>query len=124
MYDMPSNCPVCMGGLSAARLLCPQCGTSVEGNFAIDRLSRLSQPQKQFVISFLKCRGNIKEMEKEYSISYPTVRSRLDEIVTALGESPAKEALSRKDILGMLARREITPEEAQQMLQKGDEHGN
>lgn len=118
MYDMPNRCPVCSAGLTAARLHCPQCGTTVEGEFAIDKLVQLTAAQKEFVVSFLKCRGNIKEMEKEYNISYPTVRSRLDEIVTALGESPAKEAPGRKEILDMLSRHEITPEEAQQMLQQ------
>ncbi len=118
MYDMPNICPVCSGPLAASRLTCTQCGTALEGTFAIDRLVRLSPSQKQFVVSFLKCRGNIKDMEKEFNISYPTVRNRLDEIVAALGELPAKEPPSRKEVLDMLSRGEVSAEEAQQLLQQ------
>ncbi len=116
MYEMPTQCPVCQGALKAARLACPACSTAIEGDFSIDRLVRLTGQQKQFVVSFLKCRGNIKEMEKEFNISYPTVRSRLDEIVSQLGEAPAKDAPTRKDILDMLARGELSADEARQIL--------
>jgi hypothetical protein len=67
---------------------CLTCGAALEGAFELDSLSALSPKQRQFIVSFLKCRGNIREMEKTYAISYPTVRARLDEIVAALGEAP------------------------------------
>jgi hypothetical protein len=70
---------------------CQRCGAALEGEFELDRLSGLSAQQRQFIVDFLKCRGNIKEMEKTYAISYPTVRARLDEIVAALGEAPIGE---------------------------------
>jgi hypothetical protein len=82
---MPTICPVCGDELRAARLHCAACGTSLSGDFTIDPLARLSAAQKQFAVSFLKCRGNIRAMEKLYAISYPTVRARLDEVCAALG---------------------------------------
>ena len=84
-YRMPSRCPVCDGEMTITRLRCPQCSTVVEGSFVMDKFSRLSPEQLQFVETFLKVRGNIKEMERELGISYPTVRARLDAILAALG---------------------------------------
>ncbi|SDX25700.1 Protein of unknown function [Paenibacillus sp. CF384] len=74
---------------------------------------------------FLKVRGNIREMEKELSISYPTVRNRLDHIVEALGyqtspatETPAAtEDSQRKQILSKLDEGAITVEEALKLIQ-------
>jgi hypothetical protein len=131
-YPLPATCPVCQNALSVSRLRCTHCGTALEGDFEIDRLTRLNTAQKQFVVSFLRCRGNIREMEKEYAISYPTVRARIDEILLALGESPAPEdapaspsvapdtssrKLSRREILDKLANGEIDAQTAKNLLQ-------
>ncbi len=61
-------------------------------------------------------------MEKELGISYPTVRSRLEEVIRALGYEVGTERESgderRQEILGRLARKEISSEEALQLLQE------
>ena len=88
-YELLSTCPVCQGDLRVTSLACARCGTSVRGDFDAGGFARLTPAQRRFAVSFLRCRGNIREMEKEYSISYPTVRSRIDEIVASLGESPS-----------------------------------
>jgi hypothetical protein len=84
--------------------------------------------------SFLRSRGNLKEMERELGISYPTVRGRIDALVRALGlsegptgdEEPMRDAdeaevaaapatdpaAARREILERLARHEIVAEEA------------
>ncbi|MDR3121648.1 MAG: DUF2089 domain-containing protein [Clostridiales bacterium] len=90
-YELPAACPVCQERFHVSRLTCARCGSALEGDFELDRLSRLTAAQRQFVIHFLKCRGNIREMEKAFAISYPTVRARIDEIVTALGERPEQD---------------------------------
>lgn len=124
-YRMPSRCPVCEGEMTITRLRCPQCSTEMEGSFAMEKFSRLSPEQLQFVETFLKVRGNIKEMERELGISYPTVRARLDAILTALGyrvDPEEAEEISevrqrkRKEILDALSRGEITSEEALKRL--------
>lgn len=134
-HPLPATCPVCQHALIASRLRCKHCGTALEGDFEIDRLARLSMAQRQFVVSFLRCRGNIREMEKEYSISYPTVRARIDEIIQALGERPTAEDAPaqppapptpdaaprksfRREILDKLANGEIDPKTAQGLLEK------
>ena len=84
LYEPPSVCPVCGGNFHVKRLGCENCGSVLEGAFAPDRLSRLTPEMRRFVIIFIGSRGNIREMEKIYGISYPTVRARLDEIIAAL----------------------------------------
>jgi hypothetical protein len=91
-YALPAECPVCRGRFHVSRMKCQTCGAALEGEFELDRLSALSAKQRQFIVNFLKCRGNIREMEKTYAISYPTVRARLDEIVAELGEAPIGES--------------------------------
>ena len=129
VHDVISTCPVCSGELTIARLHCRTCGTSLEGEFGVGRFGRLNVEQLALLESFLRARGNLKEMERELGISYPTVRGRLDALVRALGLSDgAAETASdetadepadsgeatdaRRLILERLARREIAADEA------------
>jgi hypothetical protein len=88
-YELPAICPVCHERFNVKQLGCDVCGSVLEGNFELNRLSRLPREMQQFVITFLKCRGNIREMEKILEVSYPTVRARIDEIVAALSAKSA-----------------------------------
>ena len=119
-HDVLHDCPVCHKPLHITKLHCPACGTSIEGDFQAERLLALTPEQRSFVLSFLRNRGNIREMEKELGISYPTVRARLDQILAALGleANPGKEKPARKEVLEMLAQGEITQEQALEMLKK------
>ena len=134
-----STCPVCQGELMISRLHCRSCGTALEGEFGVGRFGRLSREQLALLESFLRSRGNLKEMERELGISYPTVRSRVDALVRALGladgegdapaeadafepdASPAVPAADpaadeRRVILERLARRELSAEAAAEQL--------
>lgn len=84
-HDVIATCPVCANELTVTRLACRQCGTTLEGDFAVGRFGRLSREQMALLESFLRSRGNLREMERELGISYPTVRSRVDALVRALG---------------------------------------
>ncbi len=88
MPKLPRNCPACNASLMISRLTCPRCGTEVSGSFPPDLFSRLAPNDFDFVVLFVKSRGNIKEMERELGISYWTIRSRLNEIVVQLGLEP------------------------------------
>ena len=83
--DVIATCPVCQGELTVTRLHCRSCGTALEGEFGVGRFGRLEREQLTFLESFLRSRGNLKEMERELGISYPTVRSRLEVLLRALG---------------------------------------
>ena len=93
-YEIPAICPVCQGAFQTKKLACIKCGSVLEGNFAPDPLSALPKEMRQFILIFIRCRGNIREMEKAYGISYPTVRARLDEIIAALNvnRQPGRQA--------------------------------
>jgi hypothetical protein len=88
----------------------------VEGRFSVSRLATLPEEYVSFVETFVKCRGNIKEVERELGISYPTVRSRLDKVVALLGLGEDESRLSRREILVSLEKNEMSPEEAVQAL--------
>ena len=91
-YELPGRCPVCHKKFRVTRLRCANCGSALEGDFELNRLAQLPEPMREFVVSFLKCRGSIRYMEKEYGISYPTVRARIDDILKLLGEQPAPDS--------------------------------
>jgi hypothetical protein len=83
--DVIATCPVCAGELEISRLHCSSCGTTIEGEFGVGRFGRLSREQMALLESFLRSRGNLKEMERALGISYPTVRARVEALVQALG---------------------------------------
>jgi hypothetical protein len=144
--DVISTCPVCEGELLISRLHCRSCGTALEGEFGVGRFGRLSKEQLALLESFLRARGNLKEMERELGISYPTVRGRVDALVRSLGLAdgtdqdveldlddemqPAEEvadaentsekylATQRRAILERLSRREIAADEAAAALRE------
>ena len=116
MAHRVSKCPACGNTeFHIQRLECTSCGTAVEGRFSVSRLATLPEEQVSFVETFVKCRGNIKEVEKELGISYPTVRSRLDKVIERLGFG-SQNVTNRREILSSLEREEMTPEEAVEAL--------
>ena len=132
-HDVISTCPVCSSELAVTHLHCRACGTTLEGEFSVGRFGRLTREQLLLLESFLRSRGNLRDMERELSISYPTVRSRVEALVRALGFGPradsdeaaddaaaaaaatttnADVAATRQAILERLGRHEMTADEA------------
>ena len=111
MHRPISRCPVCDGQFEPVKLRCNSCELTVEGRFPTSRLSLLSSEQQQFVEAFLVSRGNIKEVEKELGISYPTVRKRLDEVIRALGHASDERRLEQHEILDAIDRGDLPPHE-------------
>ena len=89
--------PRLRGELLITRLHCRSCGTALEGEFGVGRFGRLTREQLALLESFLRARGNLKEMERELGISYPTVRGRVDALVRALGLGDADETPADDD---------------------------
>jgi hypothetical protein len=131
VHDVIATCPVCSGELTITRLHCRTCGTALEGEFGVGRFGRLDREQMGLLESFLRSRGNLKEMERELGISYPTVRGRVDALVRALGLGDGEAAVGeeidaeatvdasvadRRQILERLARKEISADEAASQL--------
>ena len=121
--ELLGKCPVCGESLDVTRLACRSCGTAIEGRFDTCKFCRLTPEHRAFVDVFIKNRGNIKEVEKELGISYPTVRNRLDAVIAALGyrvDEPATEkgdaGAERKAIVEALARGEMSADDAVKRL--------
>lgn len=116
--EVIGKCPVCGNELKVSKLSCSNCHTSIEGSFTLCKFCKLSSEQKNFLEVFIRNRGNIKEIEKDLNISYPTVKNKLENLIEALGYSPkyAEPEIDKKDILDRLESGEITTEEALKLL--------
>lgn len=149
MPKMLSQCPVCESLLKISEVECVSCGTQIKSSFDTCKFCRLSAEQFAFVELFMRFGGNLTRVGEYLSISYPTVRSRLDAALASLGlqdvdeepptstpthsgsftvsnasgavafsysaggnEEEKSMVQSRREVLEMLARGEMTAEEA------------
>ncbi len=116
MHPIITRDPVSGNELIVTRLECPQSGIVIEGQFNLGWIGRLTREQLDFVELLVKNRGNIQKLAADLDIAYNTARSRLDEIVTALGGAPEDNRADRRLILDRLASKEISVEEAMRLL--------
>jgi len=79
---LPVICPSCQHALSVSQLSCEVCKTQVSGNFPLPEMLSLSAEEQHFVLQFLVNSGSLKEMAKQMGKSYPTVRNKLDDLIT------------------------------------------
>lgn len=117
--EVLGKCPVCKSETIVTRISCENCHTTIEGEFTLCKFCKLTSEQKHFIDTFVKCRGNIKEVEKELGVSYPTVKNRLEEAAAALGhksEPIPDENGRKKEILEKLNAGEISFDEAMELL--------
>ena len=85
---------------------------AIEGSFDLPQLARLSVEDQVFVTAFVRSHGSIKEMERVFGVSYPTIKSRLNRIAESLEFVDTNPRPSQGEILDRLKRGEIDPEEA------------
>ncbi len=120
MNPVIGRCPICKETLEVTRLYCRHCDTAVEGHFSLGRFYELSPEQLQFVEALVRCEGKLNRMQEELHLSYPAVRSRLTDVVRALGyevdEEQGPSLERRRAILQDLAAGKITSEEALNLL--------
>jgi hypothetical protein len=90
----------------------------VEGEFELPPLAKLAAEDQVFVMAFVKCDGSIKEMERIFGISYPTVKSRLNRIASQLQFIENVKVPQKEEILAALERGEINAKEAIERLSK------
>lgn len=103
MAKLISKCPSCAGTLMISTLQCPCCGMELKNDFELSLFDQLDVSQYTLLISFLKHRGNLKEVQSDLNISYPTAKKKLDELLTALNlsdTSPKQEA-NEIDVSGL-----------------------
>ncbi|MCA9953360.1 MAG: DUF2089 domain-containing protein [Ardenticatenaceae bacterium] len=121
MNSVIGQCPICNDTLHVTRLHCRNCDTTIEGHFSLGRLYQLSAEQLSFIETFIKCEGKINRVEQEMGMSYPAVRSRLTEVIEAMGYEvgPAEPEVSeetRQAVLGDLSSGKLSAEEALAIL--------
>lgn len=119
MYPLITRDPVSGGELIVTRLECPESGVVIEGRFNLGWIGRLSREQLDFVELLVKHRGNVQRAAADLDVAYNTARSRLDEIVAALGGVPENDGhVDRRAILDRLAAKEISVEEAMRLMKR------
>ena len=93
-----SRCPGCQGTLRISTLQCPDCGMELKNDFELSKFDQLDSEQYKFLLSFLKGRGSLKEVQADLQMSYPTAKKKLDELLAALNLSEEKEEDRSKKI--------------------------
>jgi hypothetical protein len=102
------------------RVRLPDTGIAIEGAFELPALARLAQDDQVFVVAFVRSHGSIKEMERLFGVSYPTIKARLNRLAESLGaalniEAPEGDddpAPERRAVLARLERGEISVRDA------------
>lgn len=110
-----TKCPICNEALAVTQLTCEPCSLKMDGKFDSCEFCNLSGESLDFLKSFVRCRGVIKDVEKEIGISYPTVKSRLDKLVAELGygETPVRSIDERRyGVLEAVKEGTVSPKEA------------
>jgi hypothetical protein len=87
-------------------------GVAIEGEFELPQLAQLSLEDQVFVTAFVRCHGSIKEMERTFGVSYPTIKSRLNRISQSLNFVDTDPAPSQADVIDRLRRGEISAQDA------------
>ncbi len=126
MLPLPTRCPLTGGEIIVTRIYCPDADVSIEGRFAVAEppFAQLTPEQIQFVEIFVRNEGKLNRMEEDLGLSYPTIRSRLHDVIRALGYEPGKEeaapAIDRKAVLASLEAGTLSFDEAMKKLEGGD----
>ncbi len=98
-----SSCPVCGGKLVILEYACRDCGVTIKGEFSSESFLNLSDEYMDFLYRYLSLRGNLRELGNRMGISYPTVRGKFDELLTALGIRPDPGAREEKEVKSEIA---------------------
>jgi hypothetical protein len=129
MHPVIGRCPICHDELAVSRLHCRNCDTTIDGAFSLGPLQRLSQDQVRFVEAFVRNRGSLKDVGAELNMSYPTVNSRLNDILMAMGYSdrvkvpesqdPGISAEHKREILSAVREGRMSATDAERALRGG-----
>ncbi len=89
------QCPVCDDPMVVREFYCPACDVTIRGEFepgSAGPFSQLNDEQLAFLNLFVTSRGNMSDVERSLGVSYPTVRAKLDDLISALTEREASGA--------------------------------
>ncbi|MHC4192758.1 MAG: DUF2089 domain-containing protein [Planctomycetota bacterium] len=114
--DLPVSCPLCGESIEVTRVRCGACASEINGSFQVSEFTLLPVEYQKFITVFLRHRGNIKAVEKELGISYPTINKMLEAINKMLETSAEQKPLDRKEILDAIDRGEMSVRDATYIL--------
>src|SRR6266516_7463172 len=94
---------------------------AIEGHFDVPPLAGLAAEDQIFVAAFIRCHGSIKQMEKFFGVSYPTIKNRLNRIGAALpfaeiDTQPEPDRPSPSELLSRLERGELNVDDVVRQL--------
>ncbi len=136
MLDLPHECPFCEGPIIVQTFHCRQCDTTVNGHFSpgasgefdeaklpvLRLFAKLTPEQLQFLEAFIRNEGKLNRLQEDIGLSYPTLRSRLDDVVRDLGFTPREEekanAVDRRQVLADLEAGRLSADEAARLLRE------
>lgn len=113
-----SSCPICKKSTKVKEYYCETCDISFRGSFEPAWSQSLSPAQLEFVRVFIIVQGNIKEMEKRFGISYPTVKNRLSEIIRLIAPKDISQNEDFGDVLNDLEEGFICVDEAINIIEQ------
>jgi len=134
---LPVECPLCSGELVVRDIYCRSCDTTFQGQFSpgvisefeeaklpvLRRFALLSPEQLELLESFVLCEGKLNRLQDEVGLSYPTLRARLNEMLSVMGVSPQEEEktqrVERRQVLDDLATGKLGADEAALLLREG-----
>ena len=116
------KCPVCSGKLYISELSCNDCDTKIRGEFEIPPFSRLDDSEREFLMLFLRSRGSLRDVQRQLTLSYPTVRNRWDALLAKMGIVTARASQEEiNDVLDRLESGELSAEDAVNLIRKEGE---
>ena len=123
MRKIIEKCPACQNDVIVTRIRCTRCACEVIGEFQPTIFNRLSPENLTFVETFVRLRGNVREVARELRVPYSTIRNHLDDVIAELGfatgthlEVEDLSAASQQEVLNRLESGEISVEDAAEEL--------
>jgi len=109
------NCPLCDDKMVISELRCPKCDARVKKDIALCPYCQLPDDDYEFLQVFLRTQGKITDIEKILNVSYPTIKTKIDNLLRALNLSPYSE---EQDPIDALSEGKISVDEAITMLRQ------
>ncbi|MCM8814272.1 MAG: DUF2089 domain-containing protein [Candidatus Omnitrophica bacterium] len=111
-----SECPFCKDKVKITTVECHHCGVRFQGDFYTSPITTLSEDQQMFIELFILNGGRLKQMAAHLGISYPTVRSRLDDIIKEMKQEIDRRNAQTSSILDKVSQGTLTPEKAAHLI--------
>ena len=119
IFDLPTTFPGVNETPIVTRLEFPHSGVTVEGHFRLNEFALLPPTELEFLRLYIKVRGNLKDVERVMGLSYPTIRSRFEDVLQALGyEAEQNDVDARDDVIAALERGDISADVALDRLKR------